>query len=354
MKSIITKLGGAQDWKKTEKLLWIQHRMYTRQLTETSGVPPSIDPFSCKAGTEYGKNKNFDFMRECTDGFPGSLVQKNPVSDGNMNYAAISESGMLLLHVFHGVQVCAKDKKSLCTSHPLLRWAVNQTEMLRENLKPRVSTFDYTKHMAEMLHHVMLGVIDLAENIRPHGLACYAKKSCKARIPNFQNIVNKAMNGPLKNATKIQKDLMIQSAATPTLLFMPSFEIYGHVLLSLEKYAEAKAMFEDSLQERMGRTLSILGLARAHALLGNVQQANYFYKYLRKQLKKADNDNPMVKEAERWSTSHGQAETLRDQLFLPYFLKQEEEKSPPYGEPNHYDGDFLTPHSVQLGNVSSV
>ena len=332
MNTIITKLGGVQAWNKTNSLVWIQHRMYTRQLTETSGVPPSTDPFSCK-GAEYGKNKNLDFMRECSEGFPGSLVPEQ-IADGQMNYVAISESGMLLLHVFHGVQICAKDKKNSCPGNPMLRWALNQIEKLKENLEPRVSTFIYIKHMVKMLQHVMLGVIDLAENIRPHGLSCYAKKKCKAHLPNCPKIVKKVMNGPLKKATEIQKELMIQSSATPTLLLMPSFEIYGHVLLCLGKYAKAKTMFEASLQERMGRSLSVLGLARANTLLGNVQQADYFYKYLRKQLRNADNDNPMVKESEQWSMSHGLAETLRDQLFLPYFLKDDEETPVHHGEPN--------------------
>ena len=333
MNTIITKLGGVQAWDKTKSLIWIQHRMYTRQFIETSDVPPSTDPFSCNS-EEYGKNKNLDFMRECSDGFPRSLVPE-PISDGRMNHAAISESGMLLLHIFHGVQICAKDKKNSCPGNPMLHWAVNQIEKLGENLEPRVNIYDYTKQLVKMLHQVMLGVLDLAENIRPHGLSCYAKKKCKAHIPNFPKISKMVMNGPLKKATEIQRELMIQSSVTQTLLFMPSFEIYGHVLLCLGKYKKAKAMFEASLQKRMGRSLSLLGLARAYALLGNVQRADYFYKYLRKQLKNADNDNPMVKESEQWAMSHGLSETLLDQLFLPYFLKDNEETPVHHGEPTH-------------------
>ena len=51
----------------------------------------------------------------------------------------------------------------------------------------------------------MLGLIDLAENIRPHGLTCYTQKKCKADIEKFSDIVSKVVNGPLKRATEIQK-----------------------------------------------------------------------------------------------------------------------------------------------------
>ena len=48
---------------------------------------------------------------------------------------------------------------------------------------------------------------------------------------------------------------------------MPPYEIYGYVLLVTKEYKRAKGEFEASLEEKMGRTLSLLGLARAHSLL---------------------------------------------------------------------------------------
>ena len=50
---------------------------------------------------------------------------------------------------------------------------------------------------------------------------------------------------------------------------MPSYEVLGYVLLAKQRYKQARGMFEASLEERMGRTLSLLGLARAHSMLGN-------------------------------------------------------------------------------------
>ena len=116
---------------------------------------------------------------------------------------------------------------------------------------------------------------------------------------------------------------MIQSSATPTLLYMPSYEIYGYSLLVEKDYEKALEMFEASLLEKMGRTLSLLGLARAHSMLGNSNKASYFYQYLQKQLDQADENNLAVKEAENWgssSKSKTDAEKIRDTWFWPYYL----------------------------------
>ena len=82
-------------------------------------------------------------------------------------------------------------------------------------------------------------------------------------------------------------------------------------------------MFEVCLQKKFGRTLSLLGLARAHAMLGTKlgrkKKADYLYEYLRTQLKYAGEDNPVIKEANRWVNSKDHPEKLRDHWFLPYF-----------------------------------
>ena len=101
--------------------------------------------------------------------------------------------------------------------------------------------------MVKMMHQLMIGVRDFAKNV-----------GCKGRCKD-----------PFQKARDIQKKHMIQSSATPTLLYMPSYEIYGYVLLVEKEYKKAKDEFEASLEERMGRTLSLLGLARAHSMLGN-------------------------------------------------------------------------------------
>ena len=87
-------------------------------------------------------------------------------------------------------------------------------------------------------------------------------------------------------------------------------------------------MFETSIEERMGRSLSLLGLARAHSMLGNDKEADYFYKYLRTQLKTSDKNNPMVKEAENWvklkksksSEAKSKSESSYNSWFWPFLL----------------------------------
>ena len=47
----------------------------------------------------------------------------------------------------------------------------------------------------------------------------------------------------------------------------------GFVLLAFEKYNAAKLMFERSLEEKMGRAWSLVGLARSHTMLGDSTKA---------------------------------------------------------------------------------
>jgi len=319
---IIDKLGGAKEWKKTKSMIGKQHRMHTRQLTEAFEINQrNKDIFGCMRSLAREKvNKEREprsYEHKCTNGLHGSMVAK-PITDGEIIYAARAELGILLIYTLRESWTCALNKKKSCKKNPILKWAVKQSKNLKEDLKSRKSVEGYTKSMAKMLYHVILGMVDLADKVRPHGLECLARGSCK-HGDGYDDIVNKIMKGPLQKAAYIQKTEMIQSAATPSLLFMPSYEVYGHVLLFFEKYAEAKEMFEASLEDRAGRSLSLLGLARAHSMLGNKQKADYFYLYLKTQLQQADKGNLMVEEAKLWTESKIPAEKLRNQWFWPYF-----------------------------------
>ena len=52
-----------------------------------------------------------------------------------------------------------------------------------------------------------------------------------------------------------------------------SNKVLGFVLLAFEKYNAAKLMFERSLEEKMGRVWSLVGLARSHTMLGDSTKA---------------------------------------------------------------------------------
>ena len=295
VESIISQLGGVEAWNTTKSLIWIQQRMQTRQIIESFGEDSSLD----------------------SQKFHRSLVP-DPIPDGTMNYAAISELGMLLELVINATKICATDKMNSCQGNTVIQWGLKQSRKLQENLKNRKSTQEYIKHTARMFHQVMLGLKDLAEHVRPHGLKSFMQKNCEAsREKLSDSIIDKIVTGPLQKATEIQMKDMIQSSVTVTLLYMPSWEVYGHVLLVLEKYQRAKEIFEASLERRMGRTLSLVGLARAHALLGNTKEADYFYQYLKLQLSDADEGNPVVREAESWLKSR---HAMREDWFLPYYL----------------------------------
>ena len=182
-------------------------------------------------------------------------------------------------------------------------WAVRQSEKLIKNLESRKSLFEYTKYMAQMLHQVMTGIREALKKLgifqRPgkwdpklkkmyffqtKSMLHINSKVCFRKVLIFKasfirNVAKSVrcnprdVSGvnirPFLEAAKIQKQLMIQSSATPTLLYMPSYEVLGYVLLAKQRYKQARGMFEASLEERMGRTLSLLGLARAHSMLGN-------------------------------------------------------------------------------------
>lgn len=320
----IQKLGGAKSWEKTRDRFWELHRMYARQIFEAYGFPHHFtrhslpNPFGCKEG---GKRRLGTLQHKCSDGVHGSLVSP-PTTDGQMNYAALSESGMLLLHVLSAANLCSNDTKNTCEDNNMLNWAIKRFQELDGDLNSRESTGEYTKQAVKMLHQIALGIRDLAEDIRPFGLNCYAQKNCKA-LQNKKKLGilrRKVLSGPLKKATDIQQKHMKQTPATPTLLFMPSYEIYGHLLLFLDFNEKAKEMFEKSLKERMGRTQSLVGLARSHAIIGNTEQADYFYGYILTQLHQADDGNLFVKEAKSWVESGGKLknEELRKKWWWPY------------------------------------
>ena len=263
--SIISKLEG----KEQRKLIWIQQRMTARQKLESLGVG---------SDSKLSLNRSETVLSE----------DEYPISDGEMNYAAISEVGLLLLRLLQGIKEA---------NNPLVASALKQSEKLINILEPRKSTQEYVKYMVPMMQQLMIGVKNFAKNV--------------------------GVKGPFKKATDIQKKHMIQSSATPTLLYMPSYEIYGYVLLVTKEYKKAKEEFEASLEEKMGRTLSLLGLARAHSMLGNTKQATFFYQYLRSQLQQADEGNLAVREAENWASSSKskiEAEKLRDNWFWPNYL----------------------------------
>ena len=234
MKTIIAKVGGADKWNISSGLIWVQHRMNARQQIEYLG-----DGYNKIEPLEWAERVPSD------NEHPGTLRIEEYI-----DYASISEVGMLLVHLLAEVKTCAKDETNDCLSNTIIRWALEESEKVVKTLD-NSTAHDYTKNMGKMMQQVMLAIRDLGEAVRPLGLKCFSDEECKKKLS--EDVIVE----PFRKAVQIQKEHMIQSLATVTLLYMPSYEILGYVLLAFEKYEHALDMFEKSLVEKMGRTSAV-------------------------------------------------------------------------------------------------
>merc|ERR1711978_626242 len=88
---------------------------------------------------------------------PGTLRIKEKI-----DYASISEVGMLLVHLLAEVKTCAKDETNDCLSNANIRWALEESEIVVKTLNEKNSTAqEYSKNMGKMMHQVMLAIRDL-------------------------------------------------------------------------------------------------------------------------------------------------------------------------------------------------
>ena len=325
------------SWKKTEGRAWELYRMYARQLIETSDKASKFvryslpQPYGCV--TNYAVNertRQYSLSGPChgepigystnpDSQLPPSVLRKD-LPDGRMTYAALAEGGALFTTGLSSAKSYAADRSLNGTDEVLLKMCIDRLSGLMKDLEPRKGTMSYVKFAIEMFREILLGIQELGEIVKPNGFDCYVDKNCaimkdKKELTRIRKLVQ---NGHLHKATTIQEQKMIQSPATPTLLFIPSYEIYGHVLLLLGLNEESKYMFEKSLMERMGRVQSLVGLARSHAVLGNQKEAVYFYEYLKNQLDEADENNPLLEEAKLGIKTKANPSILQDVWQWPY------------------------------------
>ena len=303
-----SKYGSNKQWESAGERVWEMYRMYARQIFES-----------------YGEAHYYSYDH---DNMKSMVVTRSVIHpripDGKMNYAALAEAGMILMNGMMTAKQCATDKKKSCAKNEELNKWTKEFQGLIDELKPRTGTYDYVKYAVKMFNEILLGVKDLAEYIRPYGFECYVKRNCTHMTTRSmrKEIQEKVLNGHLKAATEIQRAHMKQTPSTPTILFMPSYEVYGHILLFLEQPRQAQKMFETSLKERMGRTQSLIGLARSHSMQ-NKKKADFFYGYIKDQLKNADKlfgqeYNLFVKEADAWLNGEVNQNNQRDLWQWPY------------------------------------
>jgi tetratricopeptide (TPR) repeat protein len=79
----------------------------------------------------------------------------------------------------------------------------------------------------------------------------------------------------------------------------PAPELLGEVLAEIGRPREAIVPFEQALARNRSRSLSVLGLARAHAALGETDASRRRYRELLANFDEADNDLPELQEARR-------------------------------------------------------
>jgi tetratricopeptide (TPR) repeat protein len=77
----------------------------------------------------------------------------------------------------------------------------------------------------------------------------------------------------------------------------PSPELLGEVLLELGRPAEAAGFFQQALRRNANRSLSVLGLARSAAAVGDMDAAGRHYRELLTNFDQADAEVPVLRDA---------------------------------------------------------
>ena len=104
--------------------------------------------------------------------------------------------------------------------------------------------------------------------------------------------------------TIVETQRLPNGAANPV---KPPYELYGEILLDLDRPAEAAEKFEMSLLRMPGRVRSLLGAARAAAAAGDGETAHTRYSTLLG-FWRGPSDQPGVEEARRFTTRENQEE----------------------------------------------
>ena len=82
----------------------------------------------------------------------------------------------------------------------------------------------------------------------------------------------------------------IEALSQPPYPIIPAHELYGSLLMEMNRPAEALKQFEDTLKRTPGRPMAIYGIARAAEALGDSQTARARYAEFVDLWKNADKD----------------------------------------------------------------
>ena len=92
----------------------------------------------------------------------------------------------------------------------------------------------------------------------------------------------------------------IDSLSQPPYPIIPAHELYGSLLMEMGRPADARKHFEETLRRTPGRPKAIAGLARAAEATGDAATARAQYTRLLEMWKRADDDRPELRAAERF------------------------------------------------------
>jgi len=92
----------------------------------------------------------------------------------------------------------------------------------------------------------------------------------------------------------------IEALSQPPYPIVPAHELYGTLLMEMNRPAEALKQFTETLKRTPGRPMAIYGLARAAESLGDLQTARARYTEFLDVWKDADNDRPELAVALRY------------------------------------------------------
>jgi tetratricopeptide (TPR) repeat protein len=102
----------------------------------------------------------------------------------------------------------------------------------------------------------------------------------------------------LDQATALEESLPPPSG--PPDLIKPTHELYGEILLFIDRPQDAQQKFERALLWHPNRARSLLGLARAAAQLGHIQATRQAYTTFLIIWNHADSDLPELQEAKKF------------------------------------------------------
>ncbi len=101
-----------------------------------------------------------------------------------------------------------------------------------------------------------------------------------------------------------QLEASLPFAFGPPAAYKPPRELEGELLLAMDRPRDAVRRFEEALRRTPGRTLALLGLARAAAAAGEVATAREAYEGVVQNLARAEPEPPALAEARRYLEHH--------------------------------------------------